>query len=92
MKKLFRIFGFYTRWEVLDAMIPGKWYYGLNLVKEHGFSRSGVYGKLSQLQDEGFVERRQVRDDMRLPPRSQFRRTGKRSPQENRERHAVPQH
>lgn len=71
---LLRSLGFHSRWQVLDAMIPGKWYFGLDLVKENHFSMGAIYVQLGRLEDEGFVESRPYHEGRR-----QYRKTGKKS-------------
>ncbi|WCD44186.1 hypothetical protein Lumi_047 [Xylophilus phage Lumi] len=47
---------FSNRWDVLDAMQPGVWHKGFDLAKLSDTYEGFVHGRLSTLEDEGFVE------------------------------------
>lgn len=82
---------FYSRWELLDAMTPGKWYYGRDLHEETGYSLANMHEKLEQLREEGYVEERSadseyvhVNDRTYLIVRVEYRTTTKRKPEQDR--------
>lgn len=59
---------------------PG-WHYGLDLVKANVAGRSAVYTELGRLEEDGYVETREVAPEFPgALPRVQHRATGKRIP------------
>lgn len=61
-----RNLGLYSKWEVLEAMDHGKWYYGSELSKSNDFPMSSIYNKLGSLKDEGYIEDRESWSEMDL--------------------------
>lgn len=56
---------------VLATLDETEWRYGLDLVREHGLPRGGIYTALARLEDKGLVESRPDGTGRRLYRRKQ---------------------
>lgn len=94
----FRDLGFYSKWEILESMIHGKWYHLDELAAENDVPQnSSLFRKLGDLIDEKYIETRNTMDRFETEQhihhlvRTQFKKTSKAAPEKKINYNLVPQ-